>query len=94
VAAVGWHAAGGPALTLETEKRLQAPLRVRGGVEVALKKKIFVRTGFSLQPLTLTVGIGIRTTRVRLDFASTYLSAFSLFHQASVAYRLSLTSRS
>lgn len=93
-AAIGWHAPDGPLLSIETEKVADAPLRVRGGIEMELKKKVLVRTGFSLQPLTITGGVGVKTYRIRLDFASTYHSSFSFLHQASAAYLLGNPPRS
>lgn len=88
VAAVSWQPPDGPLLTVETEKRLHAPLLLRGGMEVNIRKKVFARTGFSLQPLTLTAGIGARSYRTRLDFSTTYHPVLGFIYQASGIYRL------
>jgi hypothetical protein len=88
VAAVSWKAAGGPLLVLESEKRLYAPLCIKGGLEIGFQQKIFLRTGFSLQPLTLTAGIGTRTHRLALDFATSYNPVFTMMYQGSAGYRL------
>lgn len=88
VAAMGWHPEGGPLLTAEVEKRVGFPLRVKGGAEFGVKKKIFFRSGFSLNPVLLSGGIGAKTRRLNLDFSTSYSEALSFFHQASATYRL------
>jgi hypothetical protein len=88
VAAMGWHPEGGPLLTAEVEKRVGFPLRVKGGAEFGIKKKIFLRSGFSLNPVLLSGGIGAKTRRLNLDFSTSYSEALSFFHQASATYRL------
>lgn len=88
VAALSWHSSGGPLLILETEKNLQAPLRIRGGMEISIRKKVFVRTGFSLQPTMLTAGVGWVTTRLKIDFATQYHQVFGFIYQASAGYIL------
>ncbi len=88
VAAMGWHPEGGPLLTAEVEKRAGFPLRVKGGAEFGVKKKIFFRSGFSLNPVLLSGGIGAKTRRLNLDFSTSYSEALSFFHQASATYRL------
>lgn len=88
VAALSWHTPDGPLLILETEKHLQAPLAIRGGMEIGIRKKLLARSGFSVQPVTLTAGIGWITTRLKLDFATQYHQVFGFIYQASAGYSL------
>lgn len=88
VAALCWHSSEGPLLTIEAEKSLLAPLRIQGGMEVTIHKKVFVRAGFSTQPVVLTAGTGWRGAMLRLDFATQYHQVFGFQYQASAGCRL------
>lgn len=88
VAAVGWQPTSGPLLTLEAEKQTDAPLRVKGGVEIAIRDKVYLRSGFGLQPTTLAAGLGARSRRLQADFSTTYHLVFSFTYQASAVWSL------
>jgi len=88
VAAMGWHPEGGPLLTMEAEKRVGFPLRIKGGTEFGIRQKIFFRTGFSLNPVLLSGGVGAKTKRINLDFTTSYSEALSFLYQASATCRL------
>jgi len=88
VAAIGWQSRNGPLLILEAEKALQNPMRIRGGIEISIHKKLLVRTGFSTQPLTLTAGTGWTTYRLRLDFGTQVNQVTGFIYQASAGCRL------
>jgi len=85
VTAVSWKPMSGPLLTLEAEKSFHVPLNIRGGMEVTFREKIFGRAGFSLEPLTLSAGVGFRTSRLGMDFAATYHRVFTFLYQASAS---------
>lgn len=88
VAALGWHSEEGPILTAEVEKRLGSPLRVKCGAEFGINNKIFFRSGFNLNPVLLSGGVGAKTRRITMDFSTSYSETLSFFHQASTTYRL------
>lgn len=85
-AALAWQVPRGPMITSEVEKQLGTPLRVKGGIEVPLYQKLFLRTGFGLNPVSLSLGLGAKTQRSSIDFSTTYHPAIGFFYQASAAY--------
>jgi hypothetical protein len=86
--ATSWHS-DRLLVSAEVEKRLDAPAQVRGGVELALGQKLFIRTGFGFQPVQLSFGIGARARRLSVDFSTTYQRSFGFIHQASAGYTIS-----
>ncbi len=86
--ATSWHS-DRLLVTAELEKRLDAAVQIKGGAEVALGRKLFVRTGFSLQPVRLSFGLGAKTKRLSLDFSTAYQRSFDFIYQASAAYAIS-----
>ncbi len=90
-AALAWQAPRGPLITSEVEKQLGNPLRIKGGIEVPLYQKLFMRTGFGLNPVTLSLGLGAKTRRSSFDFSTTYHPSIGFFNQASAAYRFGKT---
>lgn len=90
-AAIAWQAPRGPLITSEVEKQLGNPLRIKGGIEVPLYQKLFMRTGFGLNPVTVSLGLGAKTRRSSFDFSTTYHPSIGFFNQASAAYRFGKT---
>jgi len=86
VGGLGWKAPDGPLLTAELEKRLESPLRIRGGMEVDLSRRALVRTGFNLHPLMITGGVGFKFPIGFMDFATAYHEIFGFTCQASASY--------
>jgi hypothetical protein len=88
IAALTWHQSEGPLLTIEAEKQAGVPLRVSCGMEVTLLKKLYLRTGFGLQPTLLAVGLGARSRRLQVDFSTTYHPTFQFIYQTSAILNL------
>ena len=83
--ATSWHTDKLLAIA-EVEKRADSPVQIKGGVEIGLGRKLFIRTGFGLQPVKLSFGIGARTQRLALDFSTSYLRTLDFTFQASATY--------
>ncbi|MDZ4714665.1 MAG: hypothetical protein SH819_04270 [Cytophagales bacterium] len=88
VAAIGFQPTPLLLLVAEAEKRLGSPLTVKGGAEVAIYKKIFVRTGFNLNPTSLHTGIGAKTHRISIDYAIRFSHLLGFAQHASASVRL------
>ncbi len=76
-------------VTAELEKRLDAAVQIKGGAEFTLRRKLFIRTGFGLQPVRLSFGLGARAKRLALDFSTVYQRSFDFTYQASAGYAIS-----
>ncbi len=88
VAGVGWKAPEGVLLSAEVEKKMDAPVSIRYGMEITIHKKFFVRTGIGTGPLILAGGLGAKTPRVQADFATSYQSNIGFSYQASASCRI------
>lgn len=86
--ATSWHS-DRLLVTAELEKRLDAAVQIKGGAELALGRKLFIRTGFGLQPVRLSFGLGAKSKRLSLDFSTVYQRSFDFIYQASAGYAIS-----
>jgi len=60
-------------LTLEAEKDIDFPVRVKGGVEYHLAPPLLLRVGAASAPTTFTFGCGLRLSRgIGIDLASSW----------------------
>jgi hypothetical protein len=73
----------------EIEKELGYPISWRTGIEYDIYERIFIRTGYSLNPNALHVGIGTKKKRLGIDYGLRYHLLLGVTHQASASYRLS-----
>ncbi|MBS1681940.1 MAG: hypothetical protein JST48_09525 [Bacteroidetes bacterium] len=89
VAGVGFQPNEKTFITSEIEKDLEYAASWRSGIEYAVYKKILVRTGFSTNPNTAYVGIGVRKNKIKFDYAFSFNRYMGTAHQASAVYLLS-----
>ncbi len=75
-------------IATEVEKDLDYDATWRLGAEYVIHKKVFVRTGFNLNPSVGYAGLGIKNKRLSFDYALSFSHALGLAHQGSAAYRL------
>ena len=59
-------------IIVELNKSLTDPFNVRVGFEYRLHEKVYARTGFSVYPTELSLGLGIHFKSLRIDFGSAY----------------------
>jgi hypothetical protein len=75
-------------LTTEIEKDLAYDPIIKAGMEYCIHKKVYVRTGFNLNPETAFFGIGFKSWRLKFDYAIQYGNFLNFAHQASACYRI------
>jgi len=75
-------------LIAEVEKDVIYDPIIKTGIEYAIHKKIFARTGFNLNPDAAFFGLGFKGWRIKIDYAIQYNSAINFGHQASACYRI------
>lgn len=56
----------------ELEKDLLYPLNFKTGLEYAILKKLFIRTGISGKPYQLSAGLGFAVDKLKIDLAVAY----------------------
>jgi hypothetical protein len=71
----------------EIEKDLDYPIIWRTGFEYEVRKNIFFRTGYQLQPSVIYVGLGGTRKRLTIDYAMRYHFLLGMIHQASATFR-------
>ncbi len=86
VAGIGYKPADSLFIATELEKDLDYPVTWRTGAEYVIHKKVFARTGFSLNPSTAHFGLGAKATRLRIDYAFTVSRSLGGAHEASAIY--------
>ena len=74
-------------IATELEKDLDYHVTWRTGAEYVIYKKVFVRTGFSLNPSSAHFGLGTKASRLRIDYAFTISKSLGGAHQASAIYQ-------
>jgi hypothetical protein len=75
-------------LCLETEKDLEQPAFVKGGVEYKIIEQLALRTGFSSGRQTATAGVGFTSRQLQIDYALGGHSVLGFSNYLSVSYRL------
>lgn len=72
----------------ELSKEIDHEVTFKTGMEYKATKKFYTRTGFSLYPNNIFIGIGFIQNKLSIDYAYQYaLTGLDESHQASVAYK-------
>lgn len=74
-------------IAAEIEKDLDINPTWKMGLEYAFHKKFSARTGYNLNPNTSFFGLGLRTSKLTIDYAIQYNVLLSVSHQASIGYQ-------
>lgn len=75
-------------LSTELTKEVDQVATFKTGMEYQATKKFYTRTGFSLYPNNIFVGIGFMQSKLSIDYAYQYaLTGLGDSHQASLAYK-------
>ncbi|MBS1508065.1 MAG: hypothetical protein JSS79_15600 [Bacteroidetes bacterium] len=88
VAGLGFKPSESVFVATEIEKDLAYAVTWRGGMEYAVYKKIFFRTGFNLNPSAFYFGLGAHKKNLKLDYALRFSQLLGVAHQASLVYSL------
>jgi hypothetical protein len=91
VAGLGFRPSENVFLATEIEKDLAYPATWRSGLEYAVYKKIFFRTGFNLNPNVFYFGIGGQKKNLKVDYALRLGQWLGAAHQASLVYAFTTT---
>jgi hypothetical protein len=76
-------------ITTEIEKDLDYKPTWRTGLEYAIYKSVFARTGFQFNPSNLFFGLGYKKKNLKVDYAVRFNSLLGTTHQASAVYLIS-----
>lgn len=87
MAGLGFTASDKILLTTEIEKDLLYTPKWKTGIEYRASKKIFFRTGFSVNTDAIFFGLGFQPKKFKLDYAYGYEPNSGGSHQASVSYK-------
>ncbi len=74
-------------LCLETEKNINLPADIKGGIEYNLVPKLALRTGFSTATQSVSGGVGFTAKALQIDFGLGSYSTLGLRNQLSVSYQ-------
>ena len=77
----------------EIEKDIDNNATWRSGAEYTIYKKVFVRTGFNLNPAAAFFGLGAQARKVKVDYAIKLATTLGTSHQASATYQLESRSK-
>lgn len=88
VAGIGFNPDERFMVITEVEKDLVYPATWKTGVEYVIHKKIFVRTGFNLNPNAAFFGLGAKTDRLKADYSIALNTFLGGAHQVSASYTL------
>jgi hypothetical protein len=89
VAGFGYKASDNVLIATELEKDIEYAATWRSGIEYSIYKKVFFRTGVSLNPNAAHFGLGAQKKELKFDYAVKGIQSFGLAHQLSVIYFLS-----
>lgn len=93
VAGIGFKPADHFFIATELEKDMDYRFTWRTGAEYVIHKKVFVRTGFNLNPSTIYFGLGTKARRLRIDYAFSFCKSLGNSHQASAIYQFERTKK-
>jgi hypothetical protein len=86
-AGIGFKPSDKAMLVAEVEKNLQYKALYKTGIEYAFTSRFLARTGFTINPTSLFVGIGFHQSKIHIDYAVQYTpTAIGYSHHASVTY--------
>ena len=75
-------------IATEIEKDLDYQTTWRSGLEYAIYKKVFFRTGFNMNPNAAYFGLGAQKRNLKVDYAIKFNQLTGAAHQASAIYLL------
>ena len=75
-------------ISTELTKELEFEATWRTGFEYSVYQKVFFRTGFSLNPNAGFFGVGVRKTKIQIDYGVQLNQLTGASHQASASYWL------
>lgn len=93
VAGLGFSPSEKVFLTTEIEKDLDYQITWRSGLEYAVYKKVFFRTGFNTNPNAAYFGLGARKRNLKIDYGLKYNQLTGTAHQASAVYLFPLNQK-
>lgn len=73
-------------ITTELSKELDYASTWRTGFEYSIQQKVFLRTGFNLNPNAAFFGVGISKKKIRIDYSIQLNHLTGASHQASASY--------
>lgn len=88
IAGIGFYPEEHVLIAAEVEKHIDFTPTWKGGLEYVIRKKIFFRTGFNINPNSAHGGIGVKWRRLRIDFSTSFNRALGGVYQASAVWRL------
>jgi hypothetical protein len=88
VVGVGFKASEECLIISEVEKQLNFDPTIKAGLEYAIHKKVFFRTGFNIKPNSAFFGLGFKARKLKFDYALQYNQILSSAHQASAIYSI------
>lgn len=75
-------------LAAALEKDLDHPVTWKSGLEYAAHKRVFIRSGFNLNPDAVFFGLGFLVKQMQFDYALQYNRYLPAVHQGSIKYKL------
>lgn len=93
VAGLGFRPSDKVFLITEIEKDLDYQPTWHSGLEYAVYKKIFFRTGFTMNPNVAYFGLGGQKKNMKVDYALALNQLTGLAHQASATYLFSVVAK-
>jgi len=78
-------------VSTEIEKDINYNATWRIGIEYTILKKIFIRTGFNLNPTSVFFGTGCRSRSIILDYSISYNRVVGTAYQASASFQFGKT---
>lgn len=75
-------------IVTEVEKDISYQATWKLGAEYAIYKKIFIRTGFNLNPHAAYFGLGAQVKHLKMDYAISLSTVLGAIHCASATYML------
>jgi len=73
-------------IATEIQKDLDYQMTWKTGIEYAVYKKIFFRTGYNLNPNAAFFGLGAQKKKLKMDYAFEFNQLIGVAHQASAVY--------
>ncbi len=88
VAAIGFKLDENFFVATQVDKDIDYKATWKTGIEYTIHKKVFIRSGFSLNPTAFHAGLGTQTRRLKIDYALQFSTVLGETHQASAAFQL------
>lgn len=75
-------------IVLEVDKNMLSGSVLRAGMEYVIQKKLFLRTGISMDPAVNYFGIGFKPGVFNIDYAISWQNYLGMNHQISLSLKL------